>query len=337
MRRDTSTVRIGSIKLNGTMGFNSLLKLSIAILLLAFVVKIKIASTFDAMMQLNLNHSTFFKPNLLHLGAFIIFTSYLIFYIYSSKKSSKFIGKSLFLITSSLYVTWIIMSGVGRSQTLFYFIGVFVIFYTIDGKFRNFRSLFISFFAVIVLLFFISIMKEIIVEGKLFANISMYDLYINKFQNRLSQSHIFEGIYNQWPYGLTLKFYGITDIFTFPAVGINRQYIDGNDLGHAFGFIGDNDFVTGVAPTFIGDLYIRFGSIGAVIGMAIIGSLYASYDMIVEDLRNEISVILNALCFPYFLYCTENFIIYSLPTAIIIFLFYASCLIFSKELVKYEK
>lgn len=54
----------------------------------------------------------------------------------------------------------------------------------------------------------------------------------------------------------------------------NEPTINGNEFGRKYRIIGPNDYVTGVAITNPGELYLNFGFIGIAIGLFILGLLY---------------------------------------------------------------
>jgi len=144
-------------------------------------------------------------------------------------------------------------------------------------------------------------------------------------------------IYENWPKNSFLYFYGVSDFFTLPSVGFNREYLNGNDFGHAIKVISDNDFVTGVAPTFIGDLYIRGGITAIIIGMYFIGITYDLIFKIINRLQCSTRIGIMVIIYPYLIYCTEDFIFLSFSTVLIMFLFYYHFFIILKKVTVFLK
>ena len=102
-------------------------------------------------------------------------------------------------------------------------------------------------------------------------------LAIDSSVGRLAQSHIFTAIVQKTDIYLYGK--GLLDFFrAFDAVSsINQEVLfinDGNDFGKAIGILKPTDFLTGVGPTQIGDMYLNFGFPGIILGMCLLGILY---------------------------------------------------------------
>ena len=143
----------------------------------------------------------------------------------------------------------------------------------------------------------------------------------------------YEKTHNEnWPKNTFMYFYGVSDFFTLPSFGINREYLDGNDFGRAIKVISDNDLITGVAPTFIGDLYIRGGITATIIGMYFVGIIYDLIFKIINRLEFSARIGIISFIYPYLVYCTEDFILLSLSTILIMILFFYYFFIIIKKI-----
>jgi hypothetical protein len=282
--------------------------------------------------------SQILRPNYLYLAGSLFISIYLIFKIRFESRSI-IIRKLALLLTLNiiLFLMLVIISGVGRSLSVYYLVSLFLFLYSIDVRFRKIKYICT---AIITLVFFwvvLSFFKSLIVEYKDFNNILGINFITVKVINRFSQYHILDLIYENWPKNHFMYFNGVSDFFTLPSVGINREYLNGNDFGHAIKVISDNDFVTGVAPTFIGDLYIRGGITATIIGMYFIGITYDLIFKIINRLQGSTRIGIMVIIYPYLIYCTEDFIFLSLSTALIMFLFYYNFFIILKKVTAFLK
>lgn len=263
------------------------------------------------------------RPNYLYLAGSLFISIYLILKIkFESRSNIK--SKLPLLLTLNIisFILLVIISGVGRSLSFYYLVSLFLVLYSVDVRFRKVKYFCTAIFILIFFWIVLSYFKSLIVESQGLNNILGINFLTVKVINRFSQYHILDLIYENWPKNNFMYFYGVSDFFTLPSIGINREYLNGNDLGHAVKVIGFDDFVTGIAPTFIGDLYIRGGITAVIIGMYFIGFTYCLIYKIINRLYFSARIGIMAIIYPYLLYCTEDFIFLSLSTALIMFLFF---------------
>lgn len=80
---------------------------------------------------------------------------------------------------------------------------------------------------------------------------------------------------------------------------------DGNEFGRAMGIAEPGDFVTGVASTNMGELYINFGLVGILLGMFLTGVLYKIFFANCRQ-RLPVFVMLYALMWPILIHGMES-------------------------------
>jgi len=101
----------------------------------------------------------------------------------------------------------------------------------------------------------------------------------DSFLSRINQSVILAAIINNpqpLEYGKSFKeimfvFGPPRSIWKDKPLSINAS---GNEFGHRIGVLGENDRITGVGPTMVGDWFINFGLAGVIFGMLLMGMLF---------------------------------------------------------------
>jgi hypothetical protein len=262
------------------------------------------------------------RPNLLYLGAFLTVSFGLL--LDMSQNVSRRLKNIIVLIVIFFALNiWLALSGVGRSLGAYYALSILILIYFFNFKISKFKFVIYSLLLLSITWFAISIGKNIVVDGLPIESALSSDFVGSKIIYRISQAHILESIYLNWPNNLYLGAYGWSDFLSIPALGIKRNYLNGNDFGYAVQLIGDHDLITGVGPTFIGDLYIRGGEFfGIILGMFFLGALFAIYQILLGRLNSKLAVIIIINTFPFFLHGTEDFIFLTLSTFMIMNLFY---------------
>ena len=92
----------------------------------------------------------------------------------------------------------------------------------------------------------------------------------------------------------------------FAFYSISKQNVlDGNVFGQALGLISDEDAVTGVAVTNIGDFFINFGLLGVVLGFAMNGALFRLFFETCLD-RKPLYVLFYAAIWPILMHGLES-------------------------------
>lgn len=261
-------------------------------------------------------------PNLLYLGAFITVSFGLLLDI-SQDISTRF--KNVILLALLFFVLniWLVLSGVGRSMGAYYALSILLLICYFNFKLSKIKFIIYSILLLSITWVVISAGKNIVVDNLPIENAISYNFVASKIIFRISQAHILESIYQNWPNNLYLGAYGWSDLFSIPGLGIKRNYLNGNDFGYAMHLIGDHDLITGVGPTFIGDLYIRGGEyLGVILGMFFLGVVFGFYQIFLGRLNSNLAVIIMVNSFPFFLHGTEDFIFLTLSTFITINLFY---------------
>lgn len=262
------------------------------------------------------------RPNFLYLAAFLTVSFGLILGM-SQNISIRFKNIILLIALFILLNIWLALSGVGRSLGAYYAISVLMLIYFFNLKLSKFKFVIYSLLLLSITWLVISIGKNIMVDRLPIEAALSFDFVGSKIIYRISQAHILESIYRNWPNNLHLGAYGWSDFFSIPSLGIKRNYLNGNDFGYAVQLIGDHDLITGVGPTFIGDLYIRGGEyLGVIFGMFSLGVLFSIYQLFLGRLNSNLAVIIIINTFPFFLHGTEDFIFLTVSTFLIMNLFY---------------
>jgi hypothetical protein len=89
--------------------------------------------------------------------------------------------------------------------------------------------------------------------------------------------------------------------------GMDRvNAFDGNVFGRMVGLLPPTDFVTGVAVTNMGDLYINFGLSGIVVGMFLTGILYKILSSSCCGQRGPLFVLIYSLMWPILVHGMES-------------------------------
>lgn len=271
------------------------------------------------------------KPNYLYVSAACCFLSALFLEI-----KIKFQLKSMLrIIFLMLFVGFFIgMSGTGRTLFMAFALSFVIGVYSLFPKARKIKYLILLCIAVLGSWVLISYIKELSYPSSVSGpgmNISF--MYV-KVINRISQYHILDAVLKNWPKEFALSFYGWQDFFSLPSVFDGRVYLDGNDFGHMTKVLGGDDFVTGIAPTFIGDLYTRGGIFsGVMLGMFLIGFLCRCFDYLLCALPFGIAVCLSMIMIPIILHGTEDFIFITFSISLLMLSFYLVVFMIMGEIV----
>lgn len=264
------------------------------------------------------------RPNLLYLSSAIALSAAILLSLRLKMELRKLI--TLFLLVF-LFTIFVAYSGVGRTLVMGFYCSLFLGVLLVFPQFRKIRYVFMGILLLILCWILISYIKEMYWigsgEGRGF---NAYFLY-TKIINRISQAHIVENIIKHWPADIKLYAFGWQDFFTLPAISIERNYLNGNDFGHAVKIIADDDFVTGIAPTFIGDLYMRGGAFyGVFLGMFFVGILCRQFDFLLYSLPRVVALFIYMNMVPIILHGTEDFVFLTLSTNILMLAFFLTIL-----------
>ncbi len=130
---------------------------------------------------------------------------------------------------------------------------------------------------------------------------------------RISQHEILDAILSHWDQPF-IGFSGWTDFFN----GLLSQpliYLNGNDLGKAFGVLYWGDVVTGVGPTFIGDFHLRGGILAVAAGMTLSGLMFGLLTGLVRQQRGSAVVLVYAMLLPVLVHGLEDWVFLTLARA----------------------
>jgi len=223
------------------------------------------------------------------------------------KNGVKQAHSSIFI--SFLFTIFVAYSGVGRTLVMSFYCSLFLGILSVFPQFRKIRYVFMGMLLLILCWVLISYIKEMYWIGSGESRgFNTYFIY-TKIINRVSQAHIVENIIKYWPADIKLYAFGWQDFFTLPAISIERNYLNGNDFGHAVKIIADEDFVTGIAPTFIGDLYMRGGAFyGVFLGMLFVGIVYRQFDFLLHSLPQVVTIFIYMNMVPIIIHGTEDFV-----------------------------
>lgn len=298
-----------------TLYFSGIFFISIGILL-----KLKACHLVANQLDCNQFFERVMKPNYLYISAACCFLA-AFFLELKVQHQIKIIVRIVILI---LFVSvFIAISGTGRTLFMAFSLSFVIGVYSLFPRARRIKHLIWLCIAVLGAWVFISYVKELAYPSSISGpglNISF--MYV-KVINRISQYHILDAVLKNWPKELALSFYGWQDFFSLPSVFDGRVYLDGNDFGHMIQVLGDDDFVTGIAPTFIGDLYIRGGNYsGVMIGMFFIGALCRCFDYLLRAIPFGVAVCLSMIMMPIILHGTEDFIFITLSVNLLMLSFY---------------
>jgi hypothetical protein len=131
---------------------------------------------------------------------------------------------------------------------------------------------------------------------------------------RISQHEILDAILSHWDQPF-IGFSGWTDFFN----GLLSQqliYLNGNDLGKAFGVIHWGDVVTGVGPTFMGDFYLRGGIQAVAAGMALSGLAFSLLTRLVHQQGGSVVILIYAMLLPILVHGLEDWVFLTLARAV---------------------
>jgi len=194
-------------------------------------------------------------------------------YVLARKNKDNY-WKHLFLrIFSFLFVVMLLLTLSHGSKALTLGI-VFPIIVLLSGGISVKKSLIVVFglFALTVMV----MLSKSIVEVYYTENLNSIGLdeSVEGFVGRVNQSHIATQVIVAG--GEPLGFIVLQEFYEHLKPKKYRINIiqNGNDFAKDYGFINENDNVTGVGRTIIGGLYIAFGYIGIVVGLLILGVIY---------------------------------------------------------------
>lgn len=294
--------------------------LGILFLTLSFLVKLKFFLLEGKNYDYLVCCQNFHRPNFLTLLAINSLVMALITNCLVEKSK---VARRIYITTSilliSLFILWVILSGVGRGMNMYFLLGLIANLYVLG--LLGTKRIIIGITSIFLFWLIISAFKAFYSQGQIINYMTINDFLTHKIILRISQAHIFEAIVNTWQNDNDLLFYGWQDFFTAPALGVNRVYLSGSEFGHAFNLIANQDNLTGVGPTYLGDLYIRGGLWMSYIGAILIGVLYRTYDKFICRGPLIKTLILNGLLFPFLLHGTEDFVFLTISTGTLIFLF----------------
>lgn len=263
------------------------------------------------------------RPNYLYLSGSLYLSIYLILKIkLGCKQPERRKLISLLVFNIFFFILLVVNSGVGRSLSIYYVLSCILFLYSIDAKFRKIKYYILVIISLLIFWFLLSYLKSFLVESQDYNKILGVEFLVVKVINRFSHAHILNLICENWPIDNFIYLQGLSDFFTLPGIGVDRNHLDGNDFGHSVKVMGFEDFVTGIAPTFMGDLYIRSGVKGVIIGMFLLGIAYCLIYKTINRLQGCAKLGVMTMIYPYLLYCTEDFIFLSLSSALIMYLFY---------------
>lgn len=237
--------------------------------------------------------------------------SLLCFYFFARYRYSA-AGKSSIAIALILVFSlclWGLLTYISRAWIVCSLISVLIFCGLIFQHQFKLRSLIFSIAFVAVIFVLLSVFQGF-QELNASSGISFYEWFMTNTVGRISHAHILSRILEVWR-GPNLWIYGWTDLFSIPELGIHRSYIGGEDFGFAFGFVTDDDLQTGVSPTLLGDLYIRFGPYGTGIACLLLGGALAYFYFFITSLPMRFGIPLLSLIWPIMLVASEDFIIIS--------------------------
>lgn len=307
-------------KSNPSIDSRLLYTLAILFITLSFLAKLKTCVLGGINQDCLVRSHGFFRPNFLTLLAINSLAMGLVInFLIDRNKDIRQIYTATIILVLGLFFLWVMFSGVGRSLIMYCLLGLMVNFYYL-GLISPKR---IVIFLTGICLFWViaSLVKTFFTEGQVFSSVTLDELLMSKIIYRISQAHIVDAIVNSWQKDNYLLFYGWQDFFTAPALGVDRLYLSGAEFGHAFHLIGDQDNLTGVGPTYLGDLYMRGGLWMSYIGAILIGILYRTYDKLINKGPLFKILTLNGILFPFLLHGTEDFVFLTISTATLIYLF----------------
>jgi len=136
---------------------------------------------------------------------------------------------------------------------------------------------------------------------------------------RVCQDHIFSKVVENWdaPYML---FESWPDFFN-QLFYLKLNHLDGNDFGKNI-VLGFDDHVTGVGPTFFGDLYMNGNLVGLYIGMYIIGIIYTFIHKLKSLYGGTFGIFLYASLLPILVQGSEDFVFLTLARIVNIFILF---------------
>lgn len=294
--------------------------LTILFFTLSFLVKLKTcvfpSINYDCLVW----SQKFLKPNFLTLLSInSLLMALVINFLIDQNKEIRQIYIAKIILVLGLFFLWVMFSGVGRSMIMYCLLGLFVNLYYLELLRPKRMVIFLS--SIFLVFLSVSAFKSYYTEGQLINIATLYEHLESKIIFRISQAHIIDAIVNGWQKDNYLLFYGWQDFFTSPALGVDRVYLSGSEFGHALNLIGDNDYLTGVGPTYLGDLYMRGGLWMSYIGAIILGVLYRTYDKFIYREPLFKILLLNGILFPFLLHGTEDFVFLTMSTATLIYLF----------------
>jgi hypothetical protein len=292
----------------------------IIFLSLGILLKLKSCHFIESQLDCNQYFERIMKPNYLYISAITCFLAGLLIDL-KIKFRVTYIFYIILLISATLAIN--VLSGGGRTLLMALFLSLAIGVFSLFPKVRRLKFLTLLGLLILIIWVFISYIKEISYPSA--GMIPHFDIHFMtvKVINRISHSHILDSILNSWPSDLRLFFLGWQDFFSLPSFNFNRTYLSGNDFGRAFKIISPEDFVTGIAPTYIGDLYMRGGVVlGVMLGMFFIGLLYKGFDFLLLLLPIDIALSLSMILIPLMLHGVEDFVFLTLSTNFLMLSFY---------------
>jgi oligosaccharide repeat unit polymerase len=247
------------------------------------VIKILSGVSVNDVVSANIVHSYFSDPLLIFFLSFNWFNLIALMVInvayqeaeaenLPSSKRLKWLAYSY----SIIYLLISLSTG-SRSATLFPMIGVIIIYqYYLKKQIPFFK---LSAYCVL-LITFIFCMKLLLaqyfeIEGaEESADLGLSHAFFYVIFFRVNMSYVLwaviDGGQNAFPNGTLMQFF--IDLTPYLMERVN--VFDGNEFGRALGLAGQNDFVTGVASTNMGEWFINFGLPGIIFGMLLTGVIY---------------------------------------------------------------
>lgn len=183
-------------------------------------------------------------------------------------------GKIFAIVFVPMFITMVLASLLLGSKALTLGI-VFPVLAMVAMRFSFWKSVFL----VVCLFIFTTLVMvgKSIVETSLTQSNFDYDVarVSQTFFGRVNQSHIVTKIANIDEERLGSRVFLEFIEHLKPKTYRSNIIANGNEFAHEYGFINENDKVTGVGRTVVGGLFIAFGWWGIIVGMFFLGCIYS--------------------------------------------------------------
>jgi len=262
----------------------------------------------DYIIHSNLKHNFYpnnllafiFGTNLLHLFLFI-FVNIKLLEDYRDRVSYKYISvlKTIIVFNFFYMANDFIMGALSRM--VFDFLTLYILCIYILSLKINFKKfvLFIGFFGIILTIIRTSV--NMLKAGTEFSKI-IYEL-VYFYMNRLNFTYILNIVIHKadkfYPNGTLPDL--INNLFRFSNTKVIFQ---GNYFGRSLEIISPHDFATGIASSYVSELYINFGTIGIFLGSFVFGLYIKTFDHV--GMHSQYSIIRMAILLPILLHGLES-------------------------------